>query len=395
MSPRCLRLNGLTTSLPVPAVMGILNLTPDSFSDGGKYNTTVAALARARELLDQGASILDLGAESTRPGSEPISAAEELDRLLPVLEGLPKGRFLVSVDSYKLEVQAEAIRAGVHIINDIYGGSKELYRLAEKHRCGLVIMHTPGPPDKMQWMTDYGDGGVVRAVQDYFIKKHETLAKYDIPRYWVDPGIGFGKTLLQNAMLMGKLSKFCGPGHGVLLGASRKSWLEGFGGSVVANRLGGSLAAAAYAARQGAEIIRAHDVKETVQALAVDYALEHICPKTGRLQLEGIQVRTQIGINKEEKVAEQGIFVSVGIEGDFSAVVRDDSLEAGTDYVDVINEVRDFCSKHRGNTLEHLADKLALHLKWKFRAEAVELTIDKPRYTGKLELSAIRFHVRR
>lgn len=374
--------------------MGILNLTPDSFSDGGKYNAKEAALARCKDLTSQGATILDIGAESTRPGAEQVSAAEELDRLLPVLRELPKDQFLISVDSCKLEVQAEAMIAGAHIINDIYGGSDELFSLAGKHQCGLVLMHTPGSPQEMQSMTDYGGEDIVDVVAKYFETKHNALANSGIPRYWVDPGIGFGKTPQQSLRLMGHISRFCGSGHGVLVGASRKSWIGKSLGAPLEERLGASLAAALYAARHGADILRVHDVQETVQALAAERLLGTDAPCPGKLMLENIQVRTTIGIHEEEKVTEQGILVSVELSGDFSKVVSKDDLSDGTDYVDVIDEIRSYCSHHKGNTLEHLAHKLAKHIKDHFNADTVELILDKPRYTGKLELSAIRFHVR-
>ena len=249
-----------------PLVMGILNLTPDSFSDGGRFNTPSGALERAHQMLRQGADIIDLGAESTRPGSKSISVAEELDRLLPVLRELSGNRFLVSVDSCKPEVQLAAIENGAHIINDILGGNEVLFQFAAKHRCGVVSMHTPAPPATMQQHTDYGD--LVGDLLQYFEKKHATLRQYDLPRYWVDPGIGFGKTPQQSIQLLRNIGRFCGSSWGVLVGASRKSWIGKTFDTGVDDRLGGSLAAALHCAQQGAEILRAHDVCETAQALA-------------------------------------------------------------------------------------------------------------------------------
>lgn len=387
--------NGLALPNQPVHVMGIVNLTPDSFSDGGKFNSPDIALRRIRELVSQGATIIDLGAESTRPGAEPVSAEEELDRLLPVLNELPKDEFLISVDSFKLEVQEAAAEAGAHIINDIYGGSKDLYAIAEKHQCGLVLMHTSGTPLTMQQQTGYDGKDISDVVLEYFAQKHKELAQYDLPRYWLDPGIGFGKTPQQCVQLLQQTGKFIGDGYGVLVGASRKSWIGNTMGAQVDDRLGASIASALHAANEGAEIVRVHDVQDTVQALETQQLLQKRNSGTNQLVLENIETRTHIGIHEEERVTEQGILISLKMDRNFSEVIATDDLSAGVDYVDIINEVRTFCGAHRGNTLEHLADVLALHLKQKFHANSVELTLDKPRYTGKLELSAIRFHVRR
>jgi FolB domain-containing protein len=247
----------------------------------------------------------------------------------------------------------------------------------------------------MQNHTDYGDKGVVNTVCEYFSHKHKLLEYFDIPRYWVDPGIGFGKTPGQSIELLRNTAKFCGRNHGVLMGASRKSWIGKTFDVPVEDRMGGSLAAALHSAQEGAEILRVHDVQETTQALATQQLLKTSTASKNRLILEDIETRTRIGIHAEEKVAEQGIRISLQMEGDFAGVIGSDDLAEGVDYVHIIEEVRHYCGQHRGNTLEHLAHHLAEHLKAKFRAEAIDLTLDKPRYTGKLELSAIRFHVRR
>jgi dihydropteroate synthase len=261
-----LTFNGFTTEIDRPLVMGILNLTPDSFSDGGRFNTIKLALNRVHEMRRQGADIIDIGAESTRPGSHSISVEEELDRLLPVLRELPRDRFLISVDSNKPEVQAAAAKTGAHILNDILGGNEELCKVAETHQCGVVSMHTPAPPATMQLHTNYED--VVVAVLNYFQNKHALLQQYDIPRYWVDPGIGFGKTSKQSIKLLRETKRFCGDGWGVLIGASRKSWIGKTFDVEVNQRLGGSLATAIHCVQHGAEILRVHDIQETVQALA-------------------------------------------------------------------------------------------------------------------------------
>ena len=263
--------NGLAVEIERPLVMGILNLTPDSFSDGGQFNSVEKALDHVKAMVRDGADIIDLGAESTRPGSQPIGTEEELDRLLPVLRRLPRDQFLVSVDSCKPEVQAAAMGNGAHIVNDILGGTEALFALAQKHRCGVVCMHTPAPPASMQGHTEYAD--VAGELCAYFESKHAILSNYDLPRYWVDPGIGFGKTPQQSVELMRHAGRFCGDGWGLLVGASRKSWIGHAFGADVESRLGGSIAAALHCAAQGAEILRVHDVKETTQALATAHLL--------------------------------------------------------------------------------------------------------------------------
>ncbi len=263
--------NGNQFELRFPAVMGILNATPDSFSDGGKYLDPKEAVARAHEMVEKGASIIDLGGESTRPGCKPVSTEEELERVLPILEALPKNEFVISIDSRNSETQRAALDRGVHLVNDVSGGTEELYDLAKEREAGLILMHAQGNPDNMQANPRYED--VVAEVRAFFDAKKEAILQRDLPRVWIDPGIGFGKTIEHNLELMRNLGHLADPAWGVLLGSSRKSWIEKLCGAPVDQRLGGSLASAVHAVSCGAEIIRAHDVRETVQAIQVGQAL--------------------------------------------------------------------------------------------------------------------------
>ncbi len=260
--------NNSTFELRYPAIMGILNLTPDSFSDGGEFNDTELAVERANLMYEQGAQIIDLGGESTRPGSEPVSEQDELARVLPVLEKLPKDRFLISLDTTKQAVAQAGLQAGVHIINDISGGNPKLLDLAERHGAGFILMHSQGVPKTMQLAPVYDD--VVAEVRNFFDQKKEGLGERKLPRVWIDPGIGFGKTLEQNLDLMCNLSSLNDETWGLLLGSSRKSWIGQLCDAPnPSDRIGGSIASVLASIPQGVEIIRVHDVAETYQAISV------------------------------------------------------------------------------------------------------------------------------
>lgn len=260
--------NGQAFDLHYPAVMGILNLTPDSFSDGGSFIDPDLALEHALAMVEDGAQIIDIGGESTRPGSEAVSEQDELARILPVLDKLPVDQFLISVDTTKPAVAQAALQAGVHLINDISGGNPELLGLAQRYQAGFVLMHAQGSPKNMQDKPAYDN--VVEEIRAFFDEKRKDLIERELPRIWIDPGIGFGKSLEHNLDLMRDLSAFKDEAWGVLLGSSRKSWIDGLCGAPdPSDRLGGSIASAVCALTHGVEIIRVHDVRETVQALQV------------------------------------------------------------------------------------------------------------------------------
>ena len=265
--------NGQAFSLRYPAVMGILNVTPDSFSDGGLHLEVPQAVDRVEQMIEEGAKFIDVGGESTRPGSESVSIEEELRRVLPVVEALPKNEFVLSVDTTKPEVAQAVLEAGAHLINDVSGRAEPtLVDFAERHQAGYVIMHAQGSPKTMQKAPAYDN--VVAEVRAFFHERATTLAECNLPKVWMDPGIGFGKTLAHNLSLIQNLSTFRDDRWGILIGASRKSWIDKLCGAPDPDqRLGGSLAAALEATCQGAEIIRTHDVRETVQALKVAESL--------------------------------------------------------------------------------------------------------------------------
>ena len=262
---------------PRPAlVMGIVNVTPDSFSDGGKFPDADAAVAHALELIAEGAEILDVGGESTRPGAEPVGEAEELRRVIPVIEKLSRQiKIPISVDTTKPAVARAALAAGASIVNDVAAAARAdlaMWQVVAEYRAGYVVMHAP-PPGR----ENPADADVVRAVGGFFSERLETLLNAGgIPAEQVllDPGIGFGKTPEQNLQLLAGLRSLTKWRRPLLVGASRKSFIGKVLGTPVDGRLPASLACAALAAAAGATVIRAHDVAATVQAVRMAEAIQ-------------------------------------------------------------------------------------------------------------------------
>ncbi|HSS46234.1 MAG TPA: dihydropteroate synthase [Burkholderiales bacterium] len=253
-----------------PLIMGIVNVTPDSFSDGGKLVSAPAAINHAKQLVEEGADILDIGGESTRPGAEPVSLEEELRRVLPVLEGLKDVNVPLSVDTYKPEVMRAAISAGASMINDVNAllapGAMESVAASDMALC---LMHKKGEPKTMQQNPQYED--VLTEVAD-FLKARVAAAEaagVARERICIDPGIGFGKNLEHNLALLRNIGRLKSIGVPVLIGVSRKSLLGKILGLEVYDRVQVNAVAAVLTVRQGAAIVRVHDVKATKDALAV------------------------------------------------------------------------------------------------------------------------------
>jgi dihydropteroate synthase len=274
-SPRA-ALAGL--SLDRPRIMGIVNVTPDSFSDGGLLASSEAAIAHALRLAAEGADIIDVGGESTRPGSQAITVEEELRRVIPLIEGLAdKTTALISIDTRKAEVMRRALAAGAHIINDVAALTYEpaCMDVAAASGAPVILMHAQGDPRTMQKAPHYDD--CLLDVYDWLAARIDACAAAGIDRACliVDPGIGFGKTLDHNLELLAGLSLFHGLGVPILLGASRKSFIGGLTDEKVAGkRVAGSIAAALQGAAQGVQVLRVHDVAETRQALTVWEAMQ-------------------------------------------------------------------------------------------------------------------------
>jgi len=255
-----------------PRIMGVVNVTPDSFSDGGRYLDAEAAIEHGLQLEAEGADILDIGGESTRPGSEPASLEEECRRVLPVIAGLAKrSRARLSIDTRKAEVMRRAALEGAHLINDVSAlmHDPRSMEIAAALALPVVLMHAQGDPRTMQDDPRYDD--VVLDVYDALEARVEACERAGIPRarLIVDPGIGFGKTVAHNLQLLGALSLFHGLGCPVMLGASRKSFIGRLSGAGAGERLPGSIAAALLGAAQGVQLLRVHDVAATRQALVV------------------------------------------------------------------------------------------------------------------------------
>ena len=256
--------------------MGIVNVTPDSFSDGGQFAATNLAAEHALKLVEEGAAILDIGGESTRPNATPVSLQEELDRLIPVIEALVgQVNIPISIDTYKPQVMQAAINAGASIINDVRALQDEgTLQVVSKSNAGVCLMHMQGMPQTMQDNPQYDN--VVNDVTDFLVARLQACIDVGIAknRILLDPGFGFGKTRAHNIALIQQLENFAALGQPLLVGLSRKSVLGQMTGNDVDARLYASIAASVIAAQKSAKILRVHDVKATVEALKVVSAIQ-------------------------------------------------------------------------------------------------------------------------
>ena len=253
-----------------PVVMGILNVTPDSFSDGGQYASRDAALRHADEMIGQGVEMIDVGGESSRPGSEPLSLQEEMDRIMPVLEALKGAPVALSVDTYKAKVMTAAINLGVDCINDIWAFRQpHAIEAIAKSSCGVLLMHMQKDPLTMQFDPQYQD--VVAEVNGFLMERCVALEDEGIARerLAIDPGFGFGKTVEHNMTMLAHFQEFTRHGLPVVAGLSRKSSLGVITGKDIAHRQTASMAAALMALERGAQVLRVHDVDPTMDAVKI------------------------------------------------------------------------------------------------------------------------------
>ncbi|MBI3032887.1 dihydropteroate synthase [Candidatus Woesearchaeota archaeon] len=279
-------------------IIGILNATHDSFYDGNKYLVLEKAIQHAEKMIQESADIIDIGGESTRPGSEAVSEEEELNRVIPVIKTLREKypQFPISIDSCKPRVIEQALQAGATIINDITGlQNGDVCMLAAKYQVPVIMMHMQGTPKNMQQNPQYKD--VVKDIVDFFKQQIANAEKYGIKEIIVDPGIGFGKTLKHNLEILNRLNEFKQLGKPLLIGASRKSFINMIQPTPVEDRLEGTLAAHAVAVMHGANIVRVHDVKEHKKMLAVLDAI-----KNNKKNIIFLGLGTNLG-NKKENLA--------------------------------------------------------------------------------------------
>jgi len=255
-----------------PLIMGILNVTPDSFYDGGRHFDTEEAVKFANEMIEQGADIIDVGGESTRPGSEHVEIDEELRRVIPVISVLSQNpEAVISMDTMHAEVAKQAMEAGASIINDVsaFTYDSEMLNVALKYQPGIILMHMQGTPKTMQENPHYQN--VTEEVKAFLYDRARTLisAGIDKESIAIDPGIGFGKTLEHNVKLLAEMDSLQQLGYPIVVGVSRKSFIGKITGREVSERLAGTIAAVVFCILKGANILRVHDVKETVDAVKV------------------------------------------------------------------------------------------------------------------------------
>jgi len=251
-------------------IMGILNVTPDSFSDGGKFLSADSAVRRGLEMIDEGADFIDIGGESTRPGSDAVPAGEEIRRVIPVIRELAKRTSVpLSIDTMKAEVADRALGEGAAIVNDVSGlrADTSMAEIVARHHAGVVLMHMKGTPKTMQEDPSYDD--VVGEVKSFLEERARAAAQSGIEQIIVDPGIGFGKTVRHNCELLRRLHEIASAGYPVLVGPSRKSFIGKILDAPAGERLEGTAAAVAVAVMNGANIVRVHDVKEMKQVAEV------------------------------------------------------------------------------------------------------------------------------
>ena len=284
MQAKKLEYKGKVLDLSQPRIMGIVNVTPDSFSDGGQYNRIDLAFERVKQLVLSGASIIDVGGESTRPGADEVSEQEELDRVITIIKKISNELDVwISVDTCKAAVMKAALDAGAHIINDIKALTADhAVDVVAKYNCPVCLMHMKGQPKNMQDDPHYDD--LIGDISSFLFERIDTCLNAGISRdrIIIDPGFGFGKTLDQNYKLLGQLDRFLSFGLPLLVGMSRKSMIGNLINANVDERVIGSVAAHLYAVQKGANILRVHDVKEMSEALKV-YLYANQYSKTKKL----------------------------------------------------------------------------------------------------------------
>lgn len=346
-----------------PLVMGVLNVTPDSFSDGGTYDVPEAAIERARRMAAEGADLIDIGAESTRPGAESVPLNEELARLLPVIEGVDRLDLGVplSVDTAKPEAADRTLAAGAHMINDISGAGEAMLEVAARHGAPVIAMHMQGEPRTMQRKPRYGD--VVAEIRNYLAERVAAGRRHGVD-VLVDPGIGFGKTLEHNLDLLANLDELQRIGAPVVLGTSRKSFLDRLlGGVPVEGRLSGTLAVNAWAAALGiADILRVHDVephRQLAESIGALRLRRDRWTTRRRVLARGIVCRSRIGVTREERAEPQELLVDIDVTLTAGARGARDDLDETVDYAELATIAQTVAARDEVRLVETLAERIA------------------------------------
>lgn len=376
-------------------VMGVLNVTPDSFSDGGEYLDATDALDRARELLEQGADIIDVGGESTRPGAAPVSLEEEQRRVLPVIQALAAEGVTVSVDTLHAATAAAAVAAGAHYVNDVSGGLHDsamldtVAKLSGEHGTRLIIGHWRGVPDPAHSRSDYGD--VVSEVRDALAERAEraVAAGIDPSRIVLDPGLGFDKTAAQGWQLLAHLEQLTALGYPVLVGASRKRMLaETLGGrDETATRDLATAVVSSLVARSGAWGVRVHDVASTSAALAVTRAFEAGAssgsqPRShtprDRVTLTGLEVYAYHGVYDFEREQGQRFVIDAEVAVDLSGAAAGDELARTVNYAELAGAILEVAASDPVDLIETLAERIARVALGFAGVRQARITVHKP-----------------
>lgn len=372
-------------------VMGILNVTPDSFSDGGRYTDLDAAVSKGAEMAAAGADVIDVGGESTRPGAEPVSEADERKRVVPVIEALVREVSVpISVDTAKSGVARAAIDAGAVIVNDVTAlrGDRHMTELVAETGAGVVLMHMLGDPRTMQKDPRYGDvvADVAAALAAW--AKGAEASGVERERIAIDPGIGFGKNLEHNLLLLKNIPLLTALGYPVLVGPSRKSFIHSALGLPLGERLEATVAAVAWSVAQGAQLVRVHDVTEMVRAVRMTEAIreagasfeDEFVPPPGRDQviIRGLTVFGYHGIHAHEKEEGQDFVIDVEAHMDLRPAGRSDDLDETLDYSDLARRATSIVASERYNLIEALAERLASEVLEDPRVARTVVRVSKP-----------------
>jgi dihydropteroate synthase len=372
-------------------VVGILNVTPDSFSDGGRYTDLDAAVSRGAEMAAGGADVIDVGGESTRPGAEPVAEAEELRRVIPVIEALVREVPVpISIDTAKAGVAQAALDAGAVIVNDVTAlrGDRRMAEVVATSKAGVVLMHMLGDPRTMQKDPRYGD--VVADVGASLLAwaKGAEASGVEWERIVIDPGIGFGKNLEHNLLLLRNLGSLTVLGYPVLVGPSRKSFIHAALGLPHGERLEATAGAVAWAVAQGAQLVRVHDVTEMVRVVRMTEAIrdagasfeDEFEPPPGRdkVIVRGLRVFGYHGVHAHEQERGQDFVIDLEAHLDLRPAGRGDDLDETLDYSDLARRASAIVSSERFNLIEALAERLAAEVLEDPRVARTVIRVAKP-----------------